>query len=209
MSAANHRPNHQTTKLSLPLPTSATKTNSLMPKTFGMRYPWLQTGFERAGDTWKEKTTFDDGQGLLSGRTWGEQFNRKIAAAKQRDLELDERHRSLQRMLRSVDDVFSCSPYLNQKLLAAATEKMSAAAERTFLKYKMFCETWELPFLPETAPQAITLFVLDNAANAREAKRIVNCLAEAYDKLSPRPWRDPLVTVVIETLTEPETEEKE
>src|SRR5262249_48260984 len=133
----NHQSRNQTQKSSGP-PMSVTKTNSPTPKTFEQRYPWLHTGLESADGTLNKRS--DGTVGILSGAIWGEQLDCEIAAAKQRDREYDERHRSLQRMLRSVDNVFSRSPYLNQKLLAAATAKMSPAAERTFLKFKMFCE---------------------------------------------------------------------
>src|SRR5262249_20826538 len=147
------RPSQNQTKTSLPPPTPVMQPSSVAPKTFATRYPWLQTGLEPADDT--SKTRSDGTVGILSGAVWDEKFERELAAAKARDREYDARHNSLERMLRSVDDVFSRSPYLKEKLLAAAAEKMSAAAERTFLKYKMFCEEWSLPFLPETAPQAI------------------------------------------------------
>jgi len=109
--------------------------------------------------------------GILSGAVWDEQFNREYAAAKARERDYAERHKSLQRMLASIDECFSRSPDLNERLLKRATAKMSPASERTFLKFKMFCEELGLPLLPEATPQGITLFVLEYAADVREAKR--------------------------------------
>jgi len=205
----NPHPNPKT-KPSLPPRTSVTETSWPMLATSTTPYPWQTTGFEPADGTSKRMTTFEGGQGLLCGTTWGEPLDRELAARKERDRIYAERQQSLQRMLRSVDQCFSRSAWLNEKLLKRATEKISPAANKTFVQFKMFCETWGLPFLPETAPQAITLFVLDHAANAKEAKRLVAHIAESYDKINPRPWRDPLVSVVLETLNEPaEKEEKE
>src|SRR5262249_15108883 len=212
MNAAKNLQSKNQTQKSSPPRTPGIGISLPMRENLETRYPWQRTGFEPAdGTKEKRRMTFEGGQGLLCGTTWGEQLDRELAAKGAREREYDERHQSLQRMLRSVVDVFSRSPYLNEKLFAAATAKMSPAVEATFQKYKQFCETWGLPFLHETVPQAITLFVLEFAANAREAKRIVKHIAEAYDKLNPRPWRDPLVCVMLETLKgEPaEKEEKE
>jgi len=188
------------TKPSSPRPTPVSKISLPMPETSTTLLPWQRSGFESGAATPKPKTTFEGGQGLLCNTVWGAPLDREVAAQKERDRQREERHQSLKRMLRNIDECFARSPFLNEKLLAAATAKMSPAAERTFLKFKLFTETWGLPFLPETVPQAIALFVLEYAANAREAERIVKHLAEAYDKLSPRPWRDPLVSVMLETM---------
>src|SRR5262249_38300788 len=95
----NHQNQSRTQKFSGP-PTFASKTNSPTPKAFSMRYPWLTIGSGLA-DATSTKTTFDGGPGLLCGTTWGEQLDREYAAAKQRERELDERHKSLERMVRS------------------------------------------------------------------------------------------------------------
>jgi len=42
-----------------------------------------------------------------------------------------------------------------------------------------------------------------------ERPSVISHLAEAYDKLSPRPWRDPLVSVMLETLKDEPADKEE
>src|SRR5215472_6796175 len=100
MSAERNHPSRNRTQTFLRPPMSVSKTYSATPKTFAMRYPWLQTGFERADHTPKKMTTFEGGQGLLCNTTWGEVLDRELAAQRAREREYDERHQSLRRMLR-------------------------------------------------------------------------------------------------------------
>jgi len=69
----------------------------------------------------------------------------------------------------------------------------------------MFCEEWDFPYFPNTVPEAIALYVIQNANNAAAAAAIVDNLAEAYDRIDNRPWRDALVRTVVEAFSDEPT----
>jgi hypothetical protein len=140
-----------------------------------------------------------DGAGILSGAVLDdERTDRELAAEREKNRVFAERQISLKKVLDDVDAAFSRSPYLAEKLNRQVTEEISDAAHETFVRFQNWCADWGLPCLPTTEPQALALFIVEEAKDGPHARRIVNQIASVYHKLNPSPWTDPLVRVIVD-----------
>lgn|SRR5262249_7362110 len=89
-------------------------------------------------------------------------------------------------------------PFLRERARKRAAAEITPEAHKTFLKFQTLCAAWGLPSLPETKPQAIALFLGQEAKDGPDARRKLNHIATVYKKLKPAPWDDPLVLAIAE-----------
>src|SRR5262249_30704289 len=180
-------------------------------------YAWLPSG-QRAGEDIKEAMVrraklkypspparehkkgvpLNGKAGILSGVVLDQdKIDAQIVADK-------KRARELQQTLANIDASFAASPYLNERLRKQATQEISKEARATFTRFQEFCAQWGMPCLPEAKPQAIALFIVEEAKDAQHARRLLNNLTAIYKKLSPPPYEDTLVKVIVEAFRDEE-----
>src|SRR5262249_53944928 len=161
---------------SKPLQKSAEEICSRLPEVLGRLYPWQRNGLERDDNIKEtaavtEKAPLDGTTGILSGVVLdGERIDKELAEEREKARVQAERELTLQRVLDDIDASFEASPYLAEKFKKEASAQISAEADKTFAAFQQFCVDWNLPSWPDTVPQAIVLFIAEEAKDGPQAR---------------------------------------
>jgi len=214
--ASRHHHRSQTPKWE-GLPTLDSPTSFEIREHWNELYEWLRHG-QRAGEDIKEamvrraKLKYPSpppapskkgiplgGKGILGGVILDEdKIDAQIVADKKRALEL-------QQALKGIDDTFSHSAALHERLLQQAAAEVSKEAHSTFTRFQDWCAAeYGASCLPTVAPQLLAMFIVNEAKDAAHARRLLNHIATIYKKLNPPPYEDALVKVITEAFREEE-----
>jgi len=138
--------------------------------------------------------------GILSGVVLDDKLiDAQIAADRKRDREYAEREEKLRRTLKSIDDTFSHSAALRERLLQQAAAEVSKEAHSTFTRFQDWClAEYGASCLPTVAPQLLAMFIVNEAKDAAHARRLLNHITSVYKRVNPPVYEDALVKVIVE-----------